>query len=447
MKVFDIMKLASRFEHMLLAILDELIDRYDRNPDYHFIDTKLDLLTGRDFGPEDAWYQRRETIYPWIQGRALEALAGHWRWLADCTILPAAGRTARRKKLERIMTEVAANMERLRRKNHGRMFFLMTEDGRFLRMNEQARPEPLAEIPGDANFSDLFYSKGLFAAGAVLGNELWRKRGESYFRRVVTAILAERFVTDQQMFDPKNPVLAVPGKLLQGPKMIALSGTALGMHYGSDPAYWERRGKALLDHVFRYHVKLSETPADLQHFDFWEAVHTDRTPWRENGKLICDPGHALEFVGLSLKNLLAVQTPAGKRNAAKLQKFYADFLRHQFQIGFAPGPGGIIKSFDLVSRQPVNTDMPWWSLPETIRAAALTFRFTGDRSVAEIITRCSHAFFDGYVRPECHQMAVQTRSAEGKVVPVIPATPDADPGYHTNLSIIDALPVIRELDL
>ena len=95
MKVFDIMKLASRFEHMLLAILDELIDRYDRNPDYHFIDTKLDLLTGRDFGPEDAWYQRRETIYPWIQGRALEALAGHWRWLADCTILPAAGRTAR----------------------------------------------------------------------------------------------------------------------------------------------------------------------------------------------------------------------------------------------------------------------------------------------------------------------------------------------------------------
>ena len=62
--------------------------------------------------------------------------------------------------------------------------------------------------------------------------------------------------------------------------------------------------------------------------------------------------------------------------------------------------------FSEARRQPVNTDMPWWSLPETIRAAALTFRFTGDRSVAEIITRCSHAFFDGYVRPECHQMAV-----------------------------------------
>ena len=44
-------------------------------------------------------------------------------------------------------------------------------------------------------------------------------------------------------------------------------------------------------------------------------------------------------------------------------------------------------------------------------------------------------------------MAVQTRNSKGEAVAVIPATPDADPGYHTNLALIDALPVIRKLNM
>ena len=49
-----------------------------------------------------------------------------------------------------------------------------------------------------------------------------------------------------------------------------------------------------------------------------------------------------------------------------------------------------------------------------------------------------------YVRPELGLMAVQTLSAAGKVVPVVPATPDADPGYHTGLSMIDCLDLLAE---
>ncbi|MGE4564623.1 MAG: N-acyl-D-glucosamine 2-epimerase, partial [Victivallaceae bacterium] len=118
-----------------------------------------------------------------------------------------------------------------------------------------------------------------------------------------------------------------------------------------------------------------------------------------------------------------------------------------FAIGFAPGPGGIVKSYDLIARRVVNSDMPWWSLPETIRAAALTSEFTGETvRTGEIMKKCAAAFLRGYVRPELNRMAVQTRNDRGEVVPVIPATPDADPGYHTNLSIIDALPALRRLD-
>ncbi len=439
------MLLADRLEKMMLEVLDAIIERYDRDPGYPFIDTKLSLPSGRDFGDADPWYTRRGTIYPWIQGRGLEALAGHRAWLADCPLLTPEQRRARRRKLKKMIAEIAGNMERLRRKNHGRLFFLMTPEGTLLRMNERGVAEPVDPVPGAANYSDLFYSKGLMAAAAAIGDDRLARRAERYFRRVVAAILNETFITDQQMFDPKNPVLAVPGKRLQGIKMIALGGTALGMRVG-DRDFWERRAIALIRRIFRYHIAAADD-AGLRRFDYWEAVDPEGRPWLDRGRLICDPGHTLEFVGLSLKNLPRFRTRAGRRLAAELRPCYAAFLRHQFVNGYAAGPGGIIKAFDLLSRTPVNTDMPWWSLPETIRAAALAIDFTGDESLKTIISTCADAFFGGYVRPACHSMAVQTRDAAGEVVSVIPATPDVDPGYHTNLSLIDALPTIRRLKL
>ena len=74
---------------------------------------------------------------------------------------------------------------------------------------------------------------------------------------MVKAILDETFITDQQMFDPKNPVLAVPGKLLEGTKMIALGGTALGLKYG-DRKYWEGRAVALIRRIFDRYVHTGE---------------------------------------------------------------------------------------------------------------------------------------------------------------------------------------------
>ncbi|MDD3805951.1 MAG: hypothetical protein PHD91_02545 [bacterium] len=42
-------------------------------------------------------------------------------------------------------------------------------------------------------------------------------------------------------------------------------------------------------------------------------------------------------------------------------------------------------------------------------------------------------------------MAYQTRDAQGRVVDIASATPDADPCYHTGLSIIDFLRLIDEI--
>ena len=152
-----------------------------------------------------------------------------------------------------LLCEVADNMEKLRRKNHGRLFFMMRRDGQCLTMDSKCDPFSLKEINGRANYSDLFYVKGLFVTGVALNDCTLARRGELYLRRVVTAIAREEFVTDQQMFDSKNPVLALQGKLLQGPKMIALGGTAFGMKYGG-AAYWERSALQLMRQIFKNHT-------------------------------------------------------------------------------------------------------------------------------------------------------------------------------------------------
>ena len=40
-------------------------------------------------------------------------------------------------------------------------------------------------------------------------------------------------------------------------------------------------------------------------------------------------------------------------------------------------------------------------------------------------------------------MAVKLRGASGEVLDMSPAYPDADPGYHTALSLMDALDLIQ----
>lgn len=441
------MTLAPELETMLLDVLDGIIARCERGGDaYPFIDTKLDIATGRDFADGEAYYRRREIIFPWIQGRGLEALAGHLRWLDTVESLTAAARRRRQRQLRTILARTAAAMEKLRRRNRGRLFFMMTPDGQCLEPDGEGDVRPLRNaMPEEANFSDLFYSKGLFAAGAALGDRRHWRHGENYLRRTVRAIVADRFRTDQQSFDPKNPVTAVPGKLLQGPKMIALGGSALGLEIG-DRTYWERRAIELIRQLFdRYINADGRFAAPLQRYDYWEAANAAYQPWIENGVLLADPGHSLEFIGLSLKNLLRFESPAGRRLRDALLPHYPAMLKHYFELGFNAEAGGIAKSVDLLSRRRLNTDMPWWSLPETIRAAALCLESGGDEAVCRpILAVCADALLHRYVNPACHRMACQTRSAQGEIIEVIPATPDADPGYHTGLSIIDALPAIRE---
>ncbi len=435
-------EIREKFASITIEVLDAIIARSENDPDYPFIDTKLNIISGKNIYPPTAGqeYNAKNIIFSWIQGRGMEALTGHAQWLEE----KASGNCERIKKIQMILKKLIVKMEECRAKNNGRMFFIMNENGEFLQVGANGQLLPAENIRPNANFSDLFYSKGLLAAAAYLGKKDLVVEAERYFEEVVNDIRTGIFASDQQSFDPKNKVAFIEGKFLQGPCMICLDGMALAAQI-CDKDKWLGKAREMIEHIFKKYINTGQF-VDFEKYDFWEAVDSSGMPWEENGQVLCDPGHALEFIGLSLKCILQMRsdkTPETLAFMDKCRQHLPPLLKHCYKIGFAPDAEGIIKAFDLRRREPINTDMPWWSLPETIRAAAEIFEFTKDKEALNILCQCANSFFDNYLNPAVHSMAYQTRNAEGKVVEVIPATPDADPGYHTGLSLIDTIKIME----
>lgn len=433
---------AADYEAICAANTAAILARFERHGGaYPFVDAKLDLRTGADV-PADDVLRGRGTIYGWIQGRGLEALAGHARWAeahADAAVRALAPR------LRAIAAAVLASLQRLRARNDGHLFFFMAPDGApFVLGADGGRRRVELTRATPSGYSDLFGAKGVFAAARLLGDAAAEAQAVAWMARVSADIRARAFTSDQQSLDPSRPIAAAPGCHPQGPYMIQLGACALVAEAGRREAIAE--GLWLLRHELTTHA----SPEG----DFWEFVDDDDRPLRQaDGTLLCDPGHALEFVGLALKFARAVRasglaTDAQRDELGAAVAPLARILCQAFALGYQPGPGGICKACDLVTRRPLNTDMPWWNLPETIRAAALCWREVADpeaqRACLRIWAACHNAFFAHYLRPEVHLMAVQTRAADGSVSPSIPATADADPGYHTGLSLLDVVALVRD---
>ena len=201
------------------------------------------------------------------------------------------------------------------------------------------------------------------------------------------------------------------------------------------------QGYAWLDYLLTHHVASDEPrPAPALPYDVWEFVDDAGQPYRMNSLLLSDPGHALEMVGLAFRLMLAGRMDGAGSHAAlstaeslRVHRL-SRVLQRCFANGFVSPQGcGIVKLFDLATRTPVNDTMPWWSLPETMRAAALGARLcdgspSQQSALLEILRQSFNAFVTHYVRRDLHLMAYQTLSALGQPVEVIPATPDADPG-------------------
>lgn len=410
---------------------------------YPFINTKFDLVSGQDFDAGDRLRGER-TIYCWIQGRGLEALARHALWLRSEPSVSAQESAPMLAAIENLLPLVVASMERIRKGSGGRLPFMADyQSGEALNVDATGQVVPLTEKEAGASFSDLFYSKGLLAAAHYLNQPEWEKIAIDLFDATIEDIRSGRFRFGQVALDPKNPVQAVPGRFSHGGRMIAIGGITLFYQITGQSRYADL-GREFIEHILGVHTLTDFSAGDavakhptFKTGDLWEFVDEQAKPWHTgSGQIWSDPGHATEFVGLSLEHMRAT----GWQPDAVVRSLW-QVLDRNFDNGFSGL--GLIKAFDLAARKPINTDMPWWSLPETMRAAAHML-LMGEAAVhgrAEaVFNQCWAAFIKGYVNPELGFSAVQCLAADGSVAPVIPATPDADPGYHTGLSLIGCLP-------
>ena len=431
------------YEKIILATLCLMLDRYERRSGYPYIDMKFSTLDGTDFDDTGPAYKASGVIFGWIQGRGIEALAAHASWLERSAVLPEHEKQALIRRIQNMLTEVTANMQAIRKRNRGRISFAMDTCGTPLRILPDGTPEPV-HISGRTSYSDLFLAKGLIAAGGYLKRSEWMRDGQEYLHLVLKEIREELFEVDQ----PQTP--AVEDSREEGPWMIALGAIALAYEQTGDPR-WLTTGKTFIDHLYTHHLNHGQWP-HLQVFDFVETIDEQGTPLLRDDSIPSNVGHFMEYLGLGLKIIrsLKVQNDDFFRNEFSdyLEWMTKSFL-HNFTTGFNQQAGGITLSIDLLSRAPVKSHMPWWSCPETMRAAMQLLELANPENRPHLyrtFARCSDAYLFHYVNPKVSLAGFQTRDAGGTPIDIIPATPDADPGYHTGLCLIDVIDVYQRMD-
>ncbi|CDZ69247.1 Hypothetical protein NGAL_HAMBI2610_08450 [Neorhizobium galegae bv. orientalis] len=362
-----------------------------------YLNTKQNSLTLDDYGAEDG-VRGPDYTYGWIQGRGLEAVVTHAAFFG--TELPPLA-----EKLDTVGRRLCDLLAALQ-KPDGHAYFCYDRDMQAV-YADQANMLQTQEKPALIyTYSDAFVAKGLVAAASRYGlpditDHL------AYFDRVITAIETGRFQMDE-----RRPLsldsLAVQANDF-GPRMILLGAAGMLKRAGHTAhlAFADR----FIAHVID------------RHYDATTGLLRN-VPGEDS----CNVGHGIEFVGFALDYLDDTADPA---LIDKLERI----LVSSFRKGFV-GPG-ITLTVSIETGEAQSPYCPWWSLPETIRSAALAHERTGSAESLGVWKTAHAAFFERYWR-DTPPIAYQTMTKDGPV-DFVPATPDLDPGYHTGLSLLAAI--------
>ena len=368
-----------------------------------FLNTKQNSISLADYGAEDG-LRGPDYIYGWIQGRGLESLVIQAAFLEHddpelTSFLDAAGI-----ELYRALDDLHAQA--------GHAYFCYGPDLQPIYLDGGGTAQSQLPASDIYTYSDAFVCKGL-VAGAVRYAPADLPRQRASLAKVIAAIDANRFLMAED--GPLDEAALAAQRADLGPRMILLGAagllTKLQLH--SDAAFGERFIAHVLDH----------------HFDSDTGLLRN-VP----GEDACNVGHGIEFVGFALEYYGPSAPPA---LLATLERI----LVASFRTGFT-GPG-LCLSVSLKSLQPTSPYCPWWSLPETIRAAALLYERTASLATLDVWRDASAAFFSHFWRGK-PAIAFQTMTADGPV-DFVPATPDLDPGYHTGISLLSAIEAANRL--
>ncbi len=418
-----------RMKEIIDSTMNTIISRHEKHPDYPFIDLKIDAISGIDhFNLEGI--RDKNHIYSWIQGRGLEALVMHIRWYNRFSgyLNPS------RKKLEHIAETVAAELMSKVEDHNGHVTFLLSD-----------KPHDDTKF----TMSDLFCSRGLYAYYTLNGPQEKAIKAKRYLKDVVHSILNGNFYNDQNGFDDSQYKKYEDGRRSYAAYMLALGSLYLLAQWEHDkevPSLAEK----LITYVLTHHVNRGGKWEALKENTIVEWIdERGDLAYEQDRTVSLDPGHALEWVGITSQLLLAIKRyykieKAFHRWSSQVVEQLPSLLEVNFNHGYR-APGGIVKSVDGISGKIISDSMPWWSLPEAMRAIVLVQQL--DQSNATFTTwykMCFEAFKKFYYDTSELGIAIQTIDTNGKAIAIIPATPDLDPGYHTGLSFLSCYDTLAQ---
>lgn len=389
----------ARYSDMNRRALEWTLDRDTaRAP---LIELKINSILMQDFTEHDG-LRGPGYIYGWIQGRGLEALVAHGHWLKISDPALSARTFARAKALYFALADMV--------ERDGGAFFMYDRDLLPSWSTDGLTLQPQNLRNGYRSYSDIFAAKGLLAAAAKFDPS---RVGQwlAYLQDCVDAIENNRFIMVEKQAFTREACQSQATNY--GPGMIMLGATPLLQQLGFDDeaAFGERFIRHVLDnHLVR--------PANL----LSDEIGGDFT----------NPGHALEFCGFALAYCHA----SGQQDAVC---DLLELLDGCARFGFR-GPGVSIGA-SIATGETLVPTYPWWTLPETIRAAAYAYAISGEHRFVEIWKEADHRFMTGYWRGE-PPYSIQNRDINGPV-DITPATPDLDPLYHTALSLLGAMAAVE----
>ena len=298
--VEEIRKVVPSYEAVLLSVLQYMIRSYRKDPDYPFINTKIDVFTGealhRDVNGTDLFGM--ETIYGWIQGRGLEAVGRHYLWLKKTEFISPEERDYFQAQCLRILREVSSTLNAFRKRNNGRLSFWMDREGNAFRLDKNHQKEIFIPASDEAGFSDLFSVKGLIISAYILKDEGLEAEIKAWYGEIMDCLRQGRFRTDQEDFDPKNKVAFIPGKISHAPCMIAIGMCLLFYELYNDLCYVDD-GLYLINQVFGRYVNDGLKFKTFEKPDMPEYITPGGEPYFENGHVATFPGHIMELAGVN----------------------------------------------------------------------------------------------------------------------------------------------------
>jgi hypothetical protein len=407
-------------------------DRYaERSATSGWIDMKFDPADGRERDASLEYY-RNDRVYGWIQGRGLESLTAHIRWIEGAS----GYRLLKRDDLERTAEALYRKLlARCLPASSPRAFFVTDTEG-----------NPLSPSFDEASttLSHLFVFRGLAAYAGYRGYATDLERIVPALQKAVDASIAGKCLDDQIGFGARGGEERVADRIGFEGQMISIGACEL-LHAITKADEDACRGLAAIESILSRYLCHSADGGPV----LIDALGPDGLPYREGGRIPTNPGHALEVVGLSLQFVRHASASSGSSlfedSCADTIETLRSLASHYGRIGRAPH-GGIVRSLDAESLQVINGNCPWWSSFEAVRTFAELLAIARDDAERDSSIDQIASYIDCiervYLEPSSIGVPVQTVDLSGVVVPIIPATPDIDPGYHTGIPLIDAYEIL-----